>query len=91
MTEKVQKPYFRGSDKLINDLSYVLNDSRGRRFLSNLIGETGAHSLSLDIENINTTLMAFNEGRRNVGLLLTSIIINTDKDKYIQMIKEGEV
>lgn len=69
------------------DLRWVLNDKRGRRFLwKTLSGCNAFHSGFSE----NQAIMAFTAGKREVGLKLLAQINTASKDAYLLMIKENQ-
>lgn len=67
------------------DFKWVLSDVRGRRFIWGLLEEAGVYSSSFD-GTAETTI--FNEGQRNQGLKILSMIHEVAPDMYATMIKE---
>ena len=68
-----------------DDFKWVLSDVRGRRFIWGLLEEAGVYSSSFD-GSAETTI--FNEGNRNQGLKILSMIHEVAPDMYATMIKE---
>lgn len=63
-----------------DDMRYVLNDPRGRRFLWELLGDCGLYRLSYEHSGSATM---FKEGERNVALRLMTRILEVDHASYL--------
>lgn len=75
----------RMSDKTIKeDLSWIMSEQRGRRWMLWLLGQTGMDKISWT----GNSETFFREGSRNVGLLLKSKIDEVSPDLYILMLQE---
>lgn len=81
--QKIDARIAREAEK--DDFKFVANDPRGQRVLRRLLEQAGIFRLSFAGENTNTT--AFNEGARNVGLLLSSEIMDICPDKWVDIMK----
>lgn len=66
------------------DLKWVMSNKRGRRFVWRLLDRAGIYRSSF---TGNSTTF-FNEGQRNIGLMLVAEIHRSCPDQYTQMIKE---
>lgn len=73
---------------LLDDADFVavLKATEGRRFVRRLLAECGIYRASFTGDAQTT---AFNEGRRHVGLWLTSLF-DFHPDLYIQLLTEKE-
>ena len=69
-----------------NDVYNVMTTESGRRFVHQLLSECGVFRTSF---NTNALAMAFNEGQRNIGLMIQSRVLRTCPSFYEQMIKEN--
>lgn len=69
----------------LNDLIKVLDIPEGRRVLWRLLSEAGVYRSSFT-ENSNRT--AFNEGRRDIGLLLLKDVNLAKPNAFAQMQRE---
>ena len=67
------------------DLLWILSDRRGRRFLWRLLDRCGVFRTSF---TGNSTTF-FNEGMRNVGLIILSGIMAADPAATLAMIQEN--
>lgn len=67
------------------DLKWVMSNKRGRRFVWRLMERTGIYRTSF---TGNSTTF-FNEGQRNIGLMLVSEIHEVCPDQYTLMVKEN--
>ena len=72
-----------------NDLRAVLSSVSGRRFIWRLLECGGVFRSSFNAESDSYT--AFNEGRRNLGLLVLNDILEADPDAFTLMQKEAKV
>lgn len=71
----------------IDDLSTILSDIRGRRFLWRYLGECGVFRSSF---NNSGSVTAYNEGMRNIGLKILSEIMEADPEAYTLMATESK-
>lgn len=71
--------------KELDDLRWLLGHPQGRRIALRLLDETGVFRSSF---NHSGSLMAFNEGRRNIGLWLTGELMEANADGYLKVLKE---
>lgn len=69
----------------IDDLKWVMQNKRGRRFVRGILERAGVWRLSF---HTNALQMAFNEGSRNEGLALLSKLMEHCPEFYSQMLKE---
>lgn len=69
----------------VEDFKWLMAHAQGRRFVARLLEESGVHRTSF---NHSGSVMAFNEGKRHVGLfLMAEILEHTPKD-YTRLLKE---
>lgn len=71
----------------INDFRTLMGTKEGRRFVWRLLSKAGVYRPSFSGDAL---VMAFNEGNRNLGLLLMSEIHEACPQRYGQMQKEHE-
>lgn len=69
----------------LEDLRWMLGHPQGRRIVSRLLAEAGAFRSSF---NHSGALMAFNEGKRHVGLWFTGELMEANADGYLRVLKE---
>lgn len=69
----------------LDDLKWVMQNKRGRRFMHGLLERAGIWRLSF---HTNALQMAFNEGSRNEGLALLSKLNEQCPELYALMLKE---
>lgn len=67
-----------------DDLKWLMGSKRGRRIVWRLLERCGVYRTSF---NTNALSMAFNEGSRNNGLYLLSVI-QAVPEKYVLMLQE---
>ncbi len=70
----------------LDDLKWLMNAKRGRRFIHRWLERAGVFQLSF---NTNAMTMAFNEGRRNEGLALTNRLMAACPEQWALMMKEN--
>lgn len=69
----------------VSDFKWLMKHAQGRRFMNRLLERTGVHRSSF---NHSGSVMAFNEGRRDLGLFLTAELLELTPDAYLQLLKE---
>jgi hypothetical protein len=69
----------------LEDLRWLLGHPQGRRVAARLLEEAGVFRTSF---NHSGSVMAFNEGRRHVGLFITSELMEASADGYLKILKE---
>ncbi len=71
--------------KELDDLRWLLGHPQGRRLTLRMLERTGIFRSSY---NHSGSLMAFNEGRRDVGLWLTAELMEANAEGYLKVLKE---
>lgn len=71
--------------KELDDLRWLLGHPQGRRIVSRLLEQAGVFRSSF---NTSGSVMAFNEGRRDMGLFITGEMIEASADGYMKVLKE---
>lgn len=71
--------------KELEDLRWLLGHPQGRRIVTRLLDEAGVFRSSF---NHSGSLMAFNEGKRHIGLFLTGELMEASADGYLKILKE---
>jgi hypothetical protein len=84
LIEDREKMLANESAQFSNDLRFVMGSSQGRRFISHLIGITGVNRLSFT----GNSETFFNEGQRNIGLMLDALSQKHCPKSYLQMLSE---
>ena len=69
----------------LEDLRWLLGHPQGRRIALRLLDMTGVFRSSF---NHSGSVMAFNEGQRNVGLFLTDELLEANAKGYMKVIEE---
>lgn len=82
---KKQKDMKLSRDGQIEDFKWIMADKRGRRFMWRLLEVTGVYRTSF---TGNSTTF-FNEGMRNVGLIVMNEIHENCPELYETLIKEN--
>lgn len=70
----------------VDDLKWLMSSPRGRRLVWWLLDKAGVNRTSF---NNSGSVMAFNEGQRNMGLLLQAHVIEAAADRYFEMLTES--
>ncbi len=68
-----------------DDLTWLTQTKRGRRFMARMLERAGVYQVSFDT---NALKMAFNEGRRSEGLALTAKMLELCPENYRLMLVE---
>ena len=71
--------------KELEDLRWLLGHPQGRRIVTRLLDEAGVYRSSF---NHSGSVMAFNEGKRHMGLFLTAELIEASPDGFMKVLKE---
>lgn len=71
--------------KELEDLRWLLGHPQGRRVIGRLLDEAGVFRSSF---NHSGSVMAFSEGRRHMGLFITSELLEANADGYMKVLKE---
>lgn len=75
------------TDTEVSDLKWLMNGGpRGRRHIWGLLAQSGVFRSSF---NTNAMTMAFQEGQRNIGLRLLSMIHEHCPESYTVMVEEN--
>lgn len=69
----------------LDDLKWLLAHPQGRRVTIRILAEAGIYRSSF---NHSGSLMAFNEGKRQIGLWLQSELVDANPDGHLKMLKE---
>lgn len=72
------------SKVVLDDIRWMMNEVRGRRFMAWLMGQTGMDKLSWT----GNSETFFREGCRNIGLQLKARIDEVAPELYIKMLQE---
>jgi hypothetical protein len=67
------------------DLMWQMSGQKGRRVVRHILGTSYVMSPSF---NLNALQMAFNEGRRSVGLEMLAVIEHRCPEEYLTMLNE---
>lgn len=71
--------------KEVDDLKWLMAHPQGRRIVTRLLEETGTMRSSF---NHSGSVMAFNEGKRSVGLFITAEVLEAAPEGYFKLLKE---
>jgi hypothetical protein len=74
------------NDRRLNDIRYVLNDHKGRRFYWNLM----RFCRIFETSNADEHQIFYNEGMRNVGLKLLADLNEAAPEVYNVMVRESQ-
>jgi hypothetical protein len=67
------------------DLMWLMSHKQGRRIASRLLEQAGVFRSSF---NEAPSVMAFNEGRRDMGIWITAELLAAASDEYFTMLRE---
>ena len=68
-----------------DDLVWLMGEARGRRVLTRVLERAGVNRTSF---NSDSSVMAFSEGRRDMGLWLQAGLIDASFDGYLHTLTE---
>jgi hypothetical protein len=71
--------------KELEDLRWLLGHPQGRRISMRLLEEAGVYRSSF---NHSGSVMAFNEGKRHIGLFLTAEFLEAAPEGFMKVLKE---
>lgn len=69
----------------LEDLKWMMAHPQGRRLVARLLEEAGVNRTTF---NHSGSVMAFNEGKRHVGLFLTAEVLEASPEGYFKLLKE---
>lgn len=69
----------------LDDLRWLLGHPQGRRIVARLQEETGVYRSSF---NHSGSVMAWNEGKRHIGLFLTAELLEASAEGYMKVLNE---
>ena len=69
----------------VEDIRWMMSSPRGRRIVWWLLGKAGVNRTSF---NNSGSVMAFNEGQRNIGLMLQGEVLDASPDAFMNMLQE---
>lgn len=69
----------------IEDIKWLLAHASGRRFVTRLLSQTGLFATSF---HSSGSVMALNEGRKQIGYWMQNELMEIAPDAYIKMLKE---
>ncbi len=69
----------------MDDLKWLMAHAQGRRIVTRLFDRTGIRRTSF---NANGSTMAFNEGRRDIGLWIEREVFDAAPEAYLRLLKE---
>lgn len=68
------------------DIKWLMSSPRGRRLAWWLLEKAGVNRTSYSNSG---SAMAFNEGQRNMGLMIQADIVSLAPERYMEMLVEG--
>jgi hypothetical protein len=83
--KETKKDYDRRKDREIDDLQKVLKLPEGRRFCYKVLSECGVFKSSFSLNSMQTS---FQEGRRDIGIMLLKLLDEAEPQAYSQMLRE---
>ena len=69
----------------VDDIKWLMAHAAGRRVVSRLLEESGAFRTSF---HNSGSVMAFNEGRKQIGYFLTGELLEITPEGYMKLLKE---
>lgn len=69
----------------LDDLKWLMAHPQGRRITARLLARAGVDKTSF---NHSGSVMAFNEGRRDMGLFIKAEVFEASPDGYFKILKE---
>lgn len=69
----------------VEDVKWLMSSPRGRRLVWWLLAKCGVNRTSF---NNSGSVMAFNEGQRNIGLVLQAEVLDAAPEAYVTMLNE---
>lgn len=82
--EKAEK---RAKQREMNEILTILQTSQGRQYIWRLLEKCGVYQSSFDNSG---SRVYFNEGQRNIGLMILADVNDADPDAYVTMMKEAK-
>lgn len=70
-----------------DDIRWLLANPQGRRIAGRILSEAGVFRSSF---NHSGSVMAFSEGKRQIGLWLTAELLESSPDGYFKILKQGQ-
>lgn len=69
----------------VEDFKWLLAHVQGRRIATRLLERAGVHRTSF---NASATAMAFNEGKRDIGLWALAEMLEANENAYVKLLRE---
>lgn len=69
----------------VEDIKWLMAHAQGRRFVARLLAETGLFRTSF---HTSGSVMALNEGRKQIGYFVQGELMDIDPNAYMKMLKE---
>lgn len=84
--KRAENKVLNGRDRELRDVADLLAMPAGRRFIWRYLSECGVFRTSWEA----SAKIHFNEGMRNIGLMMLADVNEANPDGYIQMMKESK-
>jgi hypothetical protein len=68
-----------------DDIKWLMSSPRGRRIVAWLLEKAGVNRTSF---NNSGSAMAFNEGQRNMGLMIQANVLDHSPERFMEMLTE---
>jgi hypothetical protein len=72
-------------EREVNDLKWLMAHPQGRRIVARLLDQAGVSRTSFSHSG---SVMAFNEGRRDMGLFIQAEVLEAAPEGYFKLLKE---
>lgn len=76
----------RKRDQELEDIKWLVGHEAGRRIAARLIAEAGVYKTTF---HTSGSVMAFNEGKRSLGLFLLDELLTASPNSYLKILKEN--
>ena len=84
-TEALRQQAENARRTFVEDIKWLMSSPRGRRLVWWLLSKAGVFRTSF---NNSGSITAFNEGQRNMGLMLQGEVLEASPDAYLTMLTE---
>lgn len=71
----------------VDDLKWLMGHAQGRRIVWRLLDRAGIYRTSF---NTSGSVMALNEGRREMGLFLLAEVLEAAPDSFLKLLRENQ-
>lgn len=72
-------------EQQLEDVRWMMGHPQGRRFVTRLLEEAGVHRT---VFHTSGSVMAFNEGKRTLGLFVQGEVLEAAPEAYLKLLQE---